>query len=273
MKISLTSYDVVGPARGSRSGNAFADRDFVSSGSSPRSRRSALPSSKCQGRRKRSSSRDDSRWRRIVAVPALEPCHSSTRAHPVFARCCTHDGRGPSAGCSTDSARACTRPSRTISRFHNSFPPALRPRYSSSAGRIPPDSSSTHRPNARVAIFPIHRHRHRCSLPRRSPPSSTNRSCSCNKEGEIEISIDRFFRDLSYVGGASIAILNLPVFPPLLFFRYSLRTSFFKIPLSSVGRFDSRYRDEKKSIFLRGGKNSRDVSRQRVEISLSLIHI
>lgn len=224
MKISLTSYDVVGSARGSRSGNAFADRDFVSSGSSPRSRRSALPSSKCQGRRKRSSSRDDSRWRRIVAVPALEPCRSSTRAHPVFARCCTHDGRGPSAGCSTDSARACTRPSRTISRFHNSFPPALRPRYSSSAGRIPPDSSSTHRPNARVAIFPIHRHRHRCSLPRRSPPSSTNRSCSCNKEGEIEISIDRFFRDLSYVGGASIAILNLPVFPPLLFFRYSLRT-------------------------------------------------
>lgn len=252
MKISLTSYDVVGPARGSRSGNAFADRDFVSSGSSPRSRRSALPSSKCQGRRKRSSSRDDSRWRRIVAVPALEPCHSSTRAHPVFARCCTHDGRGPSAGCSTDSARACTRPSRTISRFHNSFPPALRPRYSSSAGRILPDSSSTHRPNARVAIFPIHRHRHRCSLPRRSPPSSTNRSCSCNKEGGIEISIDRFFRDLLYVGGASIAILNLPVFPPLLFFRYSLRTSFFKIPLSSVRRFDLRYRDEKRPFSCEG---------------------
>lgn len=68
------------------------------------------------------------------------------------------------------------------------------------------------------------------------------------------------------ISGVS-SILNLPISPPSLFFRCSLRTSFFKIPLSSVRRFDSRYRDEKKSIFLRGGKNSRDVSRQRVEIS------
>lgn len=200
MKISLTSYDVVGPARGSRSGNAFVDRDFASSVSSPRCRRSALPSSKCRGRRKRSSSRDDSfRWRRIVAVPALEPCHSSTRGHPLFARCCTRAGRGPSAGCSTDSARACTHPSRTIARFHNSLPRASRPRYSFSPGRIPPDSSSTRRPNVRAAISPIRRHRRRrCSPPRQSPPSSTNlpRSCSCNKKGENgKCSKIRFFRE------------------------------------------------------------------------------
>lgn len=206
MEISLTSYDVAGPARGSRSGNAFVDRDFVSSGSCPRCRRWARPSSKCQGRRKRSSSRDGSRWRRIVAVPALGPCHSSTRGHPVFARHCTRDGRAPLAGCSTGSARARTPPSRTISRFHNS-PRALR--YSFSPGRIPLDSSWTHRPNVPGATFPIHR-RHRCSLPRESPLSSTNppRSCSCNKEGEksmlndvektlknFDRSIDRFFRE------------------------------------------------------------------------------
>ena len=134
MKISLTSYDVVGPARGSRSGNAFVDRDFASSVSSPRCRRSALPSSKCRGRRKRSSSRDDSfRWRRIVAVPALEPCHSSTRFSPAVVPVPAVVPR--QAAVQILRGRVRTLPERSLvstTRFHEHHAPAIRFRRAAS---------------------------------------------------------------------------------------------------------------------------------------------